>query len=150
MHMTSQGLLPVGNSGRQENSKQSNMVLLFFVVFQRLIKPMKTLVLFRTLARGFRGLTALKVTATARFHRPVAVLRVVESKELCKKRTNLIACKEFSATTGHRVCSLHFPGGCKTYIHKPAAIFECSKAYTNELSTNNKSTECNSFVYNRI
>ena len=85
MHMTSQGLLRAGNSGRQENSKQSNMVLLFFVVFQRLIKPMKTLDLFRTLARGFRGLTVLKVTATARFHRPVrvkevAVLRVVESK----------------------------------------------------------------------
>ena len=38
--------------------------LLFFVV---------TVVFFRTLARVFRDLTALKVTATVRFHRPVRV-----------------------------------------------------------------------------
>jgi hypothetical protein len=43
---------------------------------------MKTVVLFRTLAQVFRGLAALKVTVTVRFHRPVrvkevAVLRVL-------------------------------------------------------------------------
>jgi hypothetical protein len=38
---------------------------------------MKTLVLFRTLALVFRGLTALKVTATFRIHRPVRVKEVL-------------------------------------------------------------------------
>ncbi|CAB3994343.1 Hypothetical predicted protein [Paramuricea clavata] len=40
---------------------------------QKLFKSMKTLVLFRTLARVFRG---LKVTATVRFDRPVRVKEV--------------------------------------------------------------------------
>jgi hypothetical protein len=38
---------------------------------------MKTLVLFITLARVFRELTALKVTATVSFHQPVQIKEVV-------------------------------------------------------------------------
>jgi hypothetical protein len=34
----------------------------------------------------------------------------VESKECRKKWINVIACKDFVPTTGHRVCSLHFRG----------------------------------------
>ena len=34
----------------------------------------------------------------------------VESKELRKKWINVIACKDFLPTTGHRVCYLHFRG----------------------------------------
>ena len=93
---------------------------------------MKTLVLFRILARGFRGLAALKVTATVCFHPPVRVKEVavnkrnpepsfynfpsgksVESKALRKKWVNVIACKYFLPATGHRVYSLHFQDDVK-------------------------------------
>ena len=37
-----------------------------------------------------------------------------EAIELRKRWINLISRKDFSPTTGHRVCSLHFPGGRKT------------------------------------
>ncbi|CAB4018653.1 THAP domain-containing 11, partial [Paramuricea clavata] len=41
-----------------------------------------------------------------------------ESKELRKRWINLISHRDFSPTIGHRVCSLHFPGGCKTYLNQ--------------------------------
>ena len=34
-----------------------------------------------------------------------------------KRWINLISRKDFSLTIGHRVCSLHFPGGRKTYMN---------------------------------
>ena len=41
-----------------------------------------------------------------------------ESRDLQKKWINLISRKDFSPTSGHRVCSLHFPGGKKSYMNK--------------------------------
>ena len=83
----------VVNSGLSNNAYENiskwpllrASVLRFFVVFQRQFKPMKTLVLLRSLARVFRGLPALKVMAKVRFLRRVrpnevevlVVLRVV-------------------------------------------------------------------------
>ena len=43
---------------------------------------------------------------------------IVKSKEHRKN------CINFSPTTGHRVCSLHFPGGRKSCINHAAAICE--------------------------
>ena len=40
-----------------------------------------------------------------------------ESIELRNRWINLISRKDFSPTIGHRVCSLHFPGGRKTYMN---------------------------------
>ena len=40
-----------------------------------------------------------------------------ESIELRKRWINLISRKDFSPTIGDRVCSLHFPGGRKTYTN---------------------------------
>jgi hypothetical protein len=45
-----------------------------------------------------------------------------ESKELRKRWINLISRKDFSPTIGHRVCSLHFPGGRKTYFNQLPTI----------------------------
>jgi hypothetical protein len=41
-----------------------------------------------------------------------------ESKELRQKWIDLIFRENFSPTKGHRVCSLHFPGRCKTYMNR--------------------------------
>ncbi len=45
-----------------------------------------------------------------------------ESIELRKRWINLISRKDFSPTIGHRVCSLHFPGGRKTYMNRLPTI----------------------------
>ncbi|XP_028418362.1 uncharacterized protein LOC114543675 [Dendronephthya gigantea] len=45
-----------------------------------------------------------------------------ESKELRKKWINLISRRDFSPTIGHRICSLHFPGGRKTYLNNLPTI----------------------------
>ena len=45
-----------------------------------------------------------------------------ESKELRKRWVNLISRKDFSPTIGHRVRSLHFPGGRKTYLNQLPTI----------------------------
>ena len=45
-----------------------------------------------------------------------------ESKELRKRWINLISRRDFSPTIGHRVCSLHFPGGRKTYLNQLPTI----------------------------
>ena len=45
-----------------------------------------------------------------------------ESIELRKRWINLISRKDFSPTIGHRVCSLHFPGGRKTYMNQLPTI----------------------------
>ena len=41
-----------------------------------------------------------------------------QSKDLRKKWIDLIGRKDFSLTKGHRVCSLRFSGGRKTYMNK--------------------------------
>ena len=45
-----------------------------------------------------------------------------EAKELRKKWIHLVSRKDFSPTTGHRVCSEHFPGGRKTYMNRLPTI----------------------------
>lgn len=45
-----------------------------------------------------------------------------ESKELRKRWINLISRRDFSPTIGHRICSLSFPGGPKTYLNNLPTI----------------------------
>ena len=47
-----------------------------------------------------------------------------ESKELRKRWINLISRKDLPPTIGHRVCSLHFPGGRKTYLNQLPTIVQ--------------------------
>ena len=42
--------------------------------------------------------------------------------ELRKKWLHKISCKNFNPTTGHRVCSVHFEGGKKTYTNSVPTI----------------------------
>ena len=72
-----------------------------------------------------------------------------ESVERRKKWINLISRKDFSPTTGHRVCSLHFPGGRKTYMNQlPTIVPKATKPTPTNPRPTVKARNRNSLVSN--
>ena len=53
-----------------------------------------------------------------------------KEKNLRRRWLHSISRKNFKATTGHRVCSLHFKGGKKTYINTRAIYTRKNKTRT--------------------
>ena len=52
-----------------------------------------------------------------------------KEKNLRKRWLHKISRKNFSPSTGHRVCSLHFEGGQKNYMNNVAVIFPLAKSH---------------------
>ena len=52
-----------------------------------------------------------------------------KEKKLRSRWLHKISRKNFSPSTGHRVCSLHFEGGKKTYMNNVPVIFPLAKSH---------------------
>lgn len=52
-----------------------------------------------------------------------------KEKNLRKRWLHKISRKNFSPSSGHRVCSLHFEGGRKTYMNNVPVIFPLAKSH---------------------